>query len=266
VHRATASGAGVVERWRPKPVSACTSTPEIAMSRNVPPSACRRSLLQASLAIAGALSAAPFIRTARAQSIHTLPGLPYAEDALDPVISARTLQFHHGKHHRAYVDNLNRLVAGTTLAEHSLEHIVRATAGSADQMAVFNNAAQVWNHNFQWRSLRPGAGGRPGAVMSRAIDASFGSFDEFRKQFVQVAVSQFGSGWGWLVRDGDRLRVMKTANAETPVTQGLVPLLTIDVWEHAYYLDYQNRRADYVNAVIDRLLDWGFAEANHEVT
>jgi Fe-Mn family superoxide dismutase len=239
-------------------------SPEIAMSRNTLSSARRRGLLQASIAIAGTLSSVPFIRAARAQSIHTLPDLPYAQDALDPVISARTLQFHHGKHHRAYVDNLNRLVAGTGLAEQSLEQIVRATAGSADRAAIFNNAAQVWNHNFQWRSLRPGGGGRPGAVLSRAIDVSFGSFDEFRKQFAQVAVSQFGSGWGWLVRDGDRLRVMKTANAETPITQGLVPLLTIDVWEHAYYLDYQNRRADYVNAVIDRLLDWGFAEANHE--
>jgi len=236
------------------------------MSCNSVSSVRRRSLLQASLAIASGLSTQAFIRTAGAQSIHVLPGLPYAEDALDPVISARTLQFHHGRHHRAYVDNLNRLVAGTAFSEQSLEQIVRATAGSADQAAVFNNAAQVWNHNFQWRSLRPGGGGRPGAVLSRAIESSFGSFDEFRKQFAQVAVSQFGSGWGWLVRDGDRLRVVKTANAETPLTQGLVPLLTIDVWEHAYYLDYQNRRADYVNAVIDRLLDWGFAEANHEAT
>lgn len=236
------------------------------MSCNSVSSVRRRSLLQASLAIASGLSTQAFIRTAGAQSIHVLPGLPYAEDALDPVISARTLQFHHGRHHRAYVDNLNRLVAGTAFSEQSLEQIVRATAGSADQAAVFNNAAQVWNHNFQWRSLRPGGGGQPGAVLSRAIESSFGSFDEFRKQFAQVAVSQFGSGWGWLVRDGDRLRVVKTANAETPLTQGLVPLLTIDVWEHAYYLDYQNRRADYVNAVIDRLLDWGFAEANHEAT
>jgi Fe-Mn family superoxide dismutase len=253
-----------MERPDPKKVSACTPTSEIAMSRQSVPLLRRRSLLQASLAVAGSLASAPFVRTARAQAIHTLPGLPYAEDALDPVISARTLQFHHGRHHRAYVDNLNRLVTGTAFAEQSLEQIVRATAGSAEQAALFNNAAQVWNHNFQWRSLRPGGGGQPGAVLSRAIEASFGSFEAFRKQFAQTAVSQFGSGWGWLVRDGDQLRVMKTANAETPLTQGLVPLLTIDVWEHAYYLDYQNRRADYVNAVIDRLLDWGFAEANYQ--
>jgi Fe-Mn family superoxide dismutase len=154
------------------------------------------------------------------------------------------------------------MVTGSAFADASLEDIVMSTAGRADQATVFNNAAQVWNHTFYWRSLRPGGGGRPGGTLARAIDESFGGFDEFRKQFAQTTISQFGSGWGWLVRDGARLRLVKTGNAETPLTQGLVPLLTIDVWEHAYYLDYQNRRADYVNALLDRLINWEFAEEN----
>jgi Fe-Mn family superoxide dismutase len=218
----------------------------------------RRRFLQ--LACAG-VTAAVLPIAARAAA-HTLPALPWAETALDPVISAQTIGFHYGKHHKGYVDNLNRLVTGTPLADASLEDVVRATAGKADQAAIFNNAAQVWNHTFYWKSLRPGGGGRPGAALLQAIDASFGSFEAFRKEFAQVTVSQFGSGWGWLVSAGGKLKIVKTGNAETPLTQGMTPLLTIDVWEHAYYLDYQNRRADYVNAVLDRLVDWGFAEDN----
>ena len=192
----------------------------------------------------------------------TLPPLPYADNALDPVISANTLGFHYGKHHKTYVDNLNNLVKGTDLEGQSLEAIVHATAGKADKAGVFNNAAQVWNHTFFWNSLRPGGGGVPTGKIGDLVNASFGGFDNFKKEFAQTCVTQFGSGWGWLVADGAALKLVKTPNAETPLTKGQKPLLTIDVWEHAYYLDYQNRRADFVNALIDKLLNWQFAEAN----
>ena len=191
-----------------------------------------------------------------------LPALPYAQDALAPVVSAETLSFHYGKHHKAYVDNLNKLVAGTDLAEAALEKVVAAAAGKADKAGVFNNAAQVWNHTFFWNSMKPNGGGAPAGAVAKAIDASFGSAENFRKEFANAAVTQFGSGWAWLVADKGALRVMKTANADTPLTLGVTPLLTIDVWEHAYYLDYQNRRADFVAAVMDRLLNWDFANAN----
>jgi Fe-Mn family superoxide dismutase len=191
-----------------------------------------------------------------------LPPLPYAQDALAPVISAETLSFHYGKHHKAYVDNLNKLVAGTDLADTPLEKVIAATAGKADKAGLFNNAAQIWNHTSFWNSLKPGGGGAPTGAVAKAIDASFGSFDNFKKEFANAAMTQFGSGWAWLVADKGQLKVVKTPNAETPLTSGLTPLLTIDVWEHAYYLDYQNRRADFVAAVIDKLLSWEFANAN----
>jgi superoxide dismutase, Fe-Mn family len=192
----------------------------------------------------------------------TLPPLPYADNALEPVVSANTLSFHYGKHHKAYVDNLNNLVKGTDLEGQSLEAIVHATAGKADKAGIFNNAAQVWNHTFYWNSLRPGGGGVPTGRIADLLNTSFGSFDAFKKEFAQTCVTQFGSGWGWLVQDGNALKLVKTANAEVPFTKGQKPLLTIDVWEHAYYLDYQNKRADYVNALIDRLLNWNFAADN----
>jgi Fe-Mn family superoxide dismutase len=192
----------------------------------------------------------------------TLPPLPFADSALDPVISANTLSFHYGKHHKAYVDNLNNLVKGTDLEGATLEKIVLETAGKADKAGMFNNAAQVWNHTFFWNSLRPGGGGRPTGRIAELIDAGFGGFDNFRKEFAQTCVTQFGSGWGWLVLDNGALKLVKTGNAEVPLTKGQKPLLTIDVWEHAYYLDYQNRRPDYVNAVIDKLLNWDFAAQN----
>ena len=191
-----------------------------------------------------------------------LPALPYAQDALAPVVSAETLSFHYGKHHKAYVDNLNKLVAGTDLAEAALEKVIAAVAGKPDKAGVFNNAAQVWNHTFFWNSMKPNGGGAPAGAVAKAIDASFGSAENFRKEFANAAVTQFGSGWAWLVADKGALRVMKTANADSPLTMGVTPLLTIDVWEHAYYLDYQNRRADFVAAVMDRLLNWDFANAN----
>ena len=191
-----------------------------------------------------------------------LPPLPYAQDALAPVISANTLSFHYGKHHKAYVDNLLKLVAGTELAEQPLEAVIRASAGKADKAGVFNNAAQVWNHTFFWNSLKPGGGGAPTGAVAKGIEAAFGSFDNFKKEFANAAMTQFGSGWAWLVADKGQLKVVKTPNAETPLTGGMTPLVTIDVWEHAYYLDYQNRRADFVAAVIDKLLNWEFANAN----
>jgi Fe-Mn family superoxide dismutase len=191
-----------------------------------------------------------------------LPPLPYADTALAPVISAQTIGFHYGKHHKAYVDNLNKLVPGTDLEGRTLEEIIVATAGKPDKAGVFNNAAQVWNHTFYWNCLKPNGGGAPTGELARKIDAAFGSFDNFRKEFANAALTQFGSGWAWLVAEGDAVKLVKTGNAEVPFTKGQRPLLTIDVWEHAYYLDYQNRRADYANAVIDKLLNWDFAAAN----
>ncbi|MGB0129062.1 MAG: superoxide dismutase [Rhodocyclaceae bacterium] len=193
---------------------------------------------------------------------HVLPPLPYTENALDPVISARTLSFHHGKHHRTYVENLNKLAAGTEYASMKLEEVVRSTAGKQDKVAIFNNAAQAWNHAFYWRSLRPAGGGVPPAELKRLIDESFGSLDACKKAFAAAANAQFGSGWAWLVLDGKRLKVMRTANADTPLVSSMKPLLTIDVWEHAYYLDYQNRRADYVTAVLEKTINWEFAAEN----
>jgi Fe-Mn family superoxide dismutase len=192
----------------------------------------------------------------------TLPSLPYADTALEPVITANTLSFHYGKHHKTYVDNLNNLVKGTDYESASLEKIIAETAGKADRAPLFNNAAQIWNHTFYWHSMRSGGGGKPSGRIAQLIDASFGGYDNFRKEFSATTVSQFGSGWGWLVEEGGALKVVKTGNAEVPFTKGQKPLLTIDVWEHAYYLDHQNKRAAYVDAVIDRLLNWEFAAQN----
>ena len=191
-----------------------------------------------------------------------LPALPYPQNALDPVISANTLGFHYGKHHKTYVDTLNKLIAGTELADMSLEQIVKATSGKSDHTAIFNNAAQAWNHTFYWRSMKPQGGGEPPAAVKRLLESSFGSVEACKKELAAAAVGQFGSGWAWLVQDGGKLKVVKTGNAETPLTGGSKPLLTLDVWEHAYYLDYQNRRADYVNAVLEKLVNWEFAAEN----
>jgi Fe-Mn family superoxide dismutase len=195
-------------------------------------------------------------------AMHVLPALPYAENALDPVISANTLSFHYGKHHKTYVDNLNKLIVGTEFAGLSLEQVIKNAAGKADKAGIFNNAAQVWNHTFYWRSLRANGGGEPPAAVKQKIESAFGSLDGCKKELATAATTQFGSGWAWLELEGDKLKVVKTGNAETPLTTGAKPLLTIDVWEHAYYLDYQNRRVDYVNAVLDKLVNWGFAADN----
>ena len=190
-----------------------------------------------------------------------LPSLPYADNALEPVISSKTIGFHYGKHHKGYVDTLNKIVADTEFADMTLEEIITETAGKADKTAIFNNAAQAWNHAFYWHSLTPGGGQLP-AKLKKMIDASFGSWDACRKEWSAAAMGQFGSGWAWLVLDGDTLKVVKTGNADTPLTKRIQPLLTVDVWEHAYYLDYQNRRADYVNAVLDKLINWDVAVEN----
>ena len=197
-----------------------------------------------------------------ATSPHVLPTLPYAENALEPVITAKTMSFHYDKHHKGYVDNLNKFIAGTEYADLPLEKIITSTAGRPEKIAIFNNAAQTWNHTFYWKSLTPKGGGEPPAALKQRIEASFGSVEACKKELATMAVSQFGSGWAWLVLDGGNLKVVKTANADVPLTTGMKPLLTIDVWEHAYYLDYQNRRVDYVNAVLDKLINWEFALQN----
>jgi Fe-Mn family superoxide dismutase len=191
-----------------------------------------------------------------------LPDLPYAKDGLAPYISSNTLEFHHGKHHRAYVDNMNKLIAGTELANESLETIVKKTVGDAAKSGLFNNAAQVWNHSFYWQCMKPNGGGKPNGKVAEKINETWGSFDKFVEELKNAGVTQFGSGWAWLVVDGGKLKVIKTANADTPIAHGIKPLLTVDVWEHAYYLDYQNRRPDYLATFIEKLINWDFVKAN----
>jgi Fe-Mn family superoxide dismutase len=228
----------------------------------------RRDLLTAGSALA--ISAISLPHIARAADVVTLPALPYAENALDPVISANTIGFHYGKHHKGYVDNLNKLVATTPYADATLKDIIKDTYGKAEKVAIYNNAAQIWNHTFYWNSLRAKGGGEPPGELKKLIEASFGSVDALKKELATTATGQFGSGWAWLVAESSggtknastKLKVIKTSNADTPLTQDQRPLLTIDVWEHAYYLDYQNRRADYVNALLDKLINWEFAQQN----
>lgn len=193
----------------------------------------------------------------------TLPELPFAPDALESGhMSAQTFSFHHDKHHAAYVTNLNKLIEGTDLADKSLEEIVQISFKDPSKAGIFNNAAQVWNHTFFWNSLKPGGGGAPTGALADKINADFGSFDQFKEAFKNAAATQFGSGWAWLVLDNGTLKVTKTANAELPVVHGQTPLLTLDVWEHAYYLDFQNRRPDYIQNFLDNLANWDFAAEN----
>ncbi len=191
----------------------------------------------------------------------SLPELPYGKNALSPYISAETLNFHHDKHHAGYVEKLNGLIAGTDLAGESLENIIRKTAGDASKSAIFNNAAQVWNHSFYWKCMKPGGGGSPKGKIADRIQSDLGGYDRFAEEFKQAAVTQFGSGWAWLVLKNGRLEIVKTSNAATPVSESLQPLLTIDVWEHAYYLDYQNRRPDYSDVFIRNLINWEFVNS-----
>ncbi len=189
---------------------------------------------------------------------HKLPTLPYAMDALQPHISKETLEFHYGKHHQTYITNLNNLIKGTEHENASIEDIIKKSSGG-----LFNNAAQVWNHTFYWHCLKPNGGGEPSGKLADAIKAKFGSFDEFKKQFTQTSIGTFGSGWGWLVKNADgTVELMSTSNAQTPMTSGKVALLTCDVWEHAYYIDYRNKRPDYL-AAFWNLVNWDFAAKNY---
>ena len=192
----------------------------------------------------------------------TLPDLPYEKDALAPHISSKTLDFHHGKHHNAYVTNLNKLIEGTNLAGETLEDIIKNTVNDADKAGIFNNAAQVWNHTFYWQSMKLSGGGLPTGNIAEKIDSDFGGYDNFIKELKNAGLTQFGSGWAWLVLKNDKLEIMKTSNADTPVVHGFKPLMTVDVWEHAYYLDYQNRRGDYLDAFIKNLINWEFVNSN----
>ena len=187
-----------------------------------------------------------------------LPALPYAQDALEPHMSANTFSFHYAKHHQAYVTNLNKLIDGTDMASKSLEEVVKASDGG-----VFNNAAQVWNHTFFWHSMKPNGGGAPTGAIADKINADFGSYEAFKDAFATAGATQFGSGWAWLVLANGKLEVRKTPNAETPLTEdGVTPILTMDVWEHAYYLDFQNARPKYIETFLDKLVNWDFANEN----
>ena len=194
-----------------------------------------------------------------------LPDLPYAASALEPHVSAKTLEFHHGKHHKAYVDKLNAAIAGTGYDGQSLEMIVSASHEARDT-GVFNNAAQAWNHTFLWHSMAPNGGGEPSGPLAEAIKDRFGDLAGFRDAFKRSALAQFGSGWTWLVRTAQGVDITSTSNAETPLTDGVTPLLTLDVWEHAYYLDYQNKRDAYVEAFLTKLVNWEFAAENFEAS
>ncbi len=191
----------------------------------------------------------------------SLPDLPFPSSALEPYISEKTLQFHHGKHHKTYVENTLKLIAGTELQNATLEEIIKKTVKDDKKISIFNNAAQVWNHSFYWTCLKPGGGGKPAGKIAELIQGNFGDYDKFAEQFKNAGLTQFGSGWAWLVLHNKKLEIHKTANAGTPLTFGCKPLLTMDVWEHAYYLDYQNRRADYITAYIEHLINWDFVNS-----
>jgi superoxide dismutase, Fe-Mn family len=190
--------------------------------------------------------------------------LPFASNALESYgMKAETFEYHYGKHHKAYVDNLNKLVEGKSeFAGKSLEEVIRMTAGKADQAGIFNNAAQVWNHSFFWSSLKAGGGGAPTGDLLAKIEAAFGSYDNFKTEFAAAAATQFGSGWAWLVEEAGALKITKTANADNPLTHGQKPLLTLDVWEHAYYIDFRNARPGYIANYLDKLVNWDFVAAN----
>jgi Fe-Mn family superoxide dismutase len=191
----------------------------------------------------------------------TLPELPFDRGALAPHISEMTIEFHYGKHHKTYVEKTNSLIEGTDMAGQDLEAIIQKSSKDPSKSGIFNNAAQVWNHSFYWNCMKPAGDGAPSGAIAEKIDASFGSFEKFAEEFKNAGVTQFGSGWAWLVLKDDRLEIMKTTNADTPIAHGLKPLLTVDVWEHAYYLDYQNRRPDYLSAFIENLINWDFVNS-----
>ncbi|MEI6628727.1 MAG: superoxide dismutase [Alphaproteobacteria bacterium] len=192
----------------------------------------------------------------------TLPPLPYSKNALAPYVSEQTIDFHYGKHHQTYVTNLNNLVQGTENESKILEELISMSFSQASLVGMFNNAAQVWNHTFFWNCMQANGGGVPTSRIAEKINAAFGSYEKFAAEFKQAALTQFGSGWAWLVQEGDVVKITKTANADLPMVHGQKALLTCDVWEHAYYLDYQNRRADFVQTFLDHLINWDFVNAN----
>ncbi len=194
----------------------------------------------------------------------TLPELPFAKNSLEPYISERTLEFHYGKHHNAYVVNCSKLIENTELQNEPLEVIIKKSAGNASMAGIFNNSAQVWNHSFYWNCIKPNGGGAPTGKAAELINKDFGSFEKFVEEFKNAAATQFGSGWAWLVQKEGKLQIMKTPNADTPMVHGAKALLTIDVWEHAYYLDYQNRRPDYITTFVEKLINWDFVNSNIE--
>lgn len=194
---------------------------------------------------------------------YTQEPLPYDPGALEPYgMSARTLEFHYGKHHKAYVDNYNKMTADTELADKPIEEVIQIAFKDPSKTGIFNNGAQAWNHTFYWKGLKPGGGGTPSGDLAAKIDSDFGGFDKFAEEFKQAAATQFGSGWAWLVLDHGSLKVTKTGNAENPIVYGQVPLLTLDVWEHAYYLDFQNARPTFIQNYLEKLVNWDFAASN----
>lgn len=242
--------------------------------KNTPSSLSRRGFLAGSAVVIGgqamasrseasSLSKKSSSEPARAQDgPFKLTPLPYAEDALEPHISAKTMSFHYGKHHKGYVEKLNKAIAEKKLEAPTLTAVIIQAAKDPELKGVFNNAAQTWNHTFYWASMKPKGGGEPSGKLADKIKADLGGMEGFKKAFAEAANGQFGSGWAWLVVQDGKLAVTKTGNADNPIVSGGRPLLVIDVWEHAYYLDYQNRRPDYVNAVLDKLINWGFAADN----
>jgi superoxide dismutase, Fe-Mn family len=243
--------------------SIAATTPAAITGTNTGTKGRRQFLVNTSAAgLALATGATWWPSAARASSAMSLPPLPFAEQALDPVISAQTLSFHYGKHHKGYFDNLVKLIQDTPQAEQSLESLITSSAGQPAKTALFNNAGQVWNHTFYWQGLRAKGGGVPPAALKQKIEQSFGSVDALRQELAKAAAAQFGSGWVWLVLQDGQLKVTRTGGGDSPLTVGARPLLALDVWEHAYYLDYQNRRVDHIHAVTDKLVNWGFVQDN----
>jgi len=193
---------------------------------------------------------------------YELPDLPYDYNALEPYMSARTLEFHHDKHHAKYVSTFNEMTKDTELEEKPIEDVIKIAFQDSSKSGIFNNGAQAWNHTFYWNCLTPNGGGTPSGDLAEKLNAAFGGFDKFKEEFKNAAATQFGSGWAWLVSDGGTLKVTKTSNAENPIAHGQTPLLTLDVWEHAYYLDYQNKRPDFIQAFLDQMVNWDFVAKN----
>jgi Fe-Mn family superoxide dismutase len=253
-----ASGAGALLASRASAQATPTAPSSTKPSAAPPPPPGQKTVPEAALP-----SAPAEVSSAAALPSVTLPPLPYAETALAPVISAATVGFHYGKHHKGYVEKVNTLAAGTPLAGKTLDEIVKKSAkGGEKQKKLFNAAAQTWNHNFYWQSMKPKGGGAPTGPVKERIDKDFGSYEQFREQFAQTAVDHFSNGWVWLVLDKGKLKIVDTHDADTPLLRGQKPLLTTDVWEHAYYLDYKNARKDYVNGYLDKLLNWEFVASN----